>query len=324
MTTDRSAAELASVLLELVEDISGAAALATALKHVTEYTSRLIGIERVSLRLLDERRTRLLVAARSGPSVHHDERVEFKVGEGLIGWIVASNQPLRLANAEADPRFEQRSDQHASVASFLGAPMADESGCIGVLSCSATTPDRFTQADEELMRLVAGITAPFLQMGRLRRLANTDSLTAFLNRHALDEVLPESVPAEDHVSVVMIDIDHFKTINDRHGHAAGDDALRAVAAAITSVLRQLDCVVRIGGDEFLIVLPGASAEAACSIAERARARIAELAMVPGEHVTASAGVTQRRQHEARHDLLERVDAALYRAKALGRDRVVLE
>jgi len=311
MPTDRSAAELAGLLLTLVEDISGAAVLATALKHVTEYTSQLVGIERVSLRLLDERRTRLLVAARSGPSVHHDERVEFKVGEGLIGWIVANNQPLRLAHAEADPRFEQRSDQHASVASFLGAPMADESGCIGVLSCSASTPDRFTQADEELMRLVAGITAPFLQMGRLRRLANTDSLT-------------ESVPVEDHVSVVMIDIDHFKTINDRHGHAAGDDALRAVAAAITSVLRQLDCVVRIGGDEFLIVLPGASAEAACAIAERARARIAEVAMVPGEHVTASAGVTQRRQREARQDLLERVDAALYRAKALGRDRVVLE
>ena len=315
---------LTGLLLELVDGIDTASALDAALQHVTACASRLLEIERVSLRLLDERRTRLLVAARSGPSLHQDERVEFKVGEGLIGTVVATNRPLRLDNAEADPRFARRADGLVAINSFLGVPVGDDSGCIGVLSTAANEVARFSQADEDLLRLVAGITAPHLQMGRLRRLANTDPLTTFLNRHALDEVLPEVPSAEELVSVAMVDIDHFKSINDRLGHAAGDDALRAVAVAITSVLRQLDRVVRIGGEEFLIILPGATGDAATSIAERARARIAEVDVLPGERVTASAGVAQRQRNETRQQLLARVDAAMYRAKAAGRDRVVLD
>jgi diguanylate cyclase (GGDEF)-like protein len=316
--------EVTSLLLQLVDGIHSAATLDAALHHVTECTGRLLGVERVSLRLLDESRTRLLVAARSGPSVHHDEYVEFKVGEGLIGWIVTTNQALRLGRAEDDPRFARRSDRLTPIGSFLGAPMVDAEGCIGVLSCSAATVDRFSQADEDLLRLVAGITTPYLQVGRLTRLAKTDALTCFLNRHALEDVLPDSVALDEVVSVAMVDIDHFKAINDRHGHAAGDDALRAVAGAIASVLRHDDRVVRIGGEEFLVVLPRANGEAARLIAERARARIAESEVLPGERVTASAGVTQRQGREPRQQLLARVDAALYRAKAEGRDRVVLE
>ena len=315
---------LTSLLLELVDGIDTASALDAALQHVTACASKLVDSERVSLRLLDERRTRLLVAARSGPSLHQDERVEFKVGEGLIGTVVATNRPLRLERAEEDPRFARRSDGVAAINSFLGVPIADDSGCIGVLSTASSEVARFSQADEDLLRLVAGITGPHLQMGRLRRLANTDPLTCFLNRHALEEVLPEVPTSDDLVSVAMVDIDHFKAINDRLGHAAGDDALRAVAVAITSVLRQLDRVVRIGGEEFLIILPGANGDAATSIAERARTRIAECEVLPGERVTASAGVAQRRGGETRQQLLSRVDAAMYRAKAAGRDRVILD
>jgi diguanylate cyclase (GGDEF)-like protein len=120
----------------------------------------------------------------------------------------------------------------------------------------------------------------------------------------------------------MIDLDHFKEINDQFGHAVGDEVLRGAATAISSVLRQLDCVIRLGGDEFLLVLPGVTAGTAEAIAERARTQISAITALGDHRVTASVGVAQRRANERRSDLFERVDAALYRAKRAGRNREV--
>ena len=311
------------VLLRLVEGLHERSALDAALGHVTACTRELLGVERVSLRLLDESRARLLVAARSGPSVHHDQRVEFRIGEGLVGWVVANAMPLRLGHAEADPRFAQKPGQVAEVGSFIGVPLLDAHGCIGVLSTASPVAGRFSSTDEAHLRLVAGIVSPHLQIGRLERLAKTDPLTCVLNRHALDEVLPDPDLTQATMSVAMFDIDHFKRLNDRLGHGAGDEALRAVAAALTSSLRANDHVLRIGGEEFLVVLPGVGADAARTIAERARERIASVEVLPGERVTASVGVAERRPDQRRDELLQQADDALYRAKALGRNCTVV-
>ncbi len=316
--------DVTPTLSRLVDDLHGFDDFAQALHHVTECARELIDVERVNLRLLDETRTRLLIAARSGPPMHEDQRTEFRIGEGLVGWVAANGIPLRLACADEDPRFALRSNLAAPIGSFVGVPVLDADGCIGVLSAASTLNARFSPSDEARLRLVAGIVSPHLQIVRLRRLAKTDPLTCVLNRHALDDVLPEIPQGDAKFSVAMIDLDHFKAINDRLGHAAGDETLRAAAAAIISVLRRDDDVVRIGGEEFLVVLPGVDVETARAIADRARIRIAEADVLPAERITASAGVTERRPDETRERLLHRVDAALYRAKALGRNRVVVE
>ncbi len=162
---------------------------------------------------------------------------------------------------------------------------------------------------------------------RLRDLAVTDPLTGIANRRALadglDEVLATTLASGATLSVVMIDLDHFKSVNDDYGHAAGDAVLSATADVLRVAGRQGDLVTRYGGEEFVVVLADCGASEALAWAERARVRLRETGM-PGidRQVTASLGVATSTGGETAAVLLSRADAAMYRAKAAGRDRVV--
>jgi diguanylate cyclase (GGDEF)-like protein len=211
----------------------------------------------------------------------------------------------------------------ALMGSFLGVPLLDEGGCIGVLATTAEDPLAFSLDDERRLRLVASIVSPRLQVARLRRLVVTDPLTCVWNRRALDDLLPASNPgAASSICVAAVDIDRFKSKNDRLGHAVGDRVLREVARALGSALRDTDHVVRVGGDEFLLILRGAAIEQAAGIAERARAAVR--AAQVDDATTVSIGVVALRPGETRDALLVRADASLYRAKADGRDRVEVD
>ena len=124
----------------------------------------------------------------------------------------------------------------------------------------------------------------------------------------------------------MLDIDHFKAVNDRYGHAAGDHVIRAVASAASDELRPCDLLGRLGGEEFAFVLPDCDIVQAAALAERLRLAVArrKIEANPGIGVTASFGVTELADADGcLSDLLARADAALYRAKECGRDRVVI-
>ena len=126
----------------------------------------------------------------------------------------------------------------------------------------------------------------------------------------------------------MLDLDHFKAINDRHGHAAGDRALKHTAAALKAELREVDAIGRFGGEEFLVLMPGATVETALPVAERLRAAlVTDAPRLEGATLllSASFGIAQWREpEEDTSRLLLRADAALYRAKLRGRDCVVVE
>ncbi len=310
-------------LLRLVATIHEDAELDVALQRLCTTVAELLGVPRVSVRLLDETRRRLLVAARSGPTMHAQPSIEFDVGEGLVGWVVGHQQLLRLEHAESDPRFVQKSGQIAVFGSFLGVPVLDEQGCIGVLSTMSPSSPPFDQQDEDRVRLAVGMMERSLQVGRLRRLMTLDPLTAAYNRRALEQFVPglgDTMP----LSAVMVDLDHFKSINDRHGHATGDIVLRRVVELLHGLLRKEDRVLRMGGEEFLIILPGAPLPAAAAVTERARQRIAAAEFAPGVHVTVSAGVAERRPGESRDAFVGRADLACYRAKSSGRNLIVID
>ena len=164
-----------------------------------------------------------------------------------------------------------------------------------------------------------------------RRDASHDALTGLLNRRAATERLQlERARAERQraaLSVLMLDIDHFKRINDRWGHAAGDGMLLAVADVLRHELRASDLGVRHGGEEFLIILPGDSAAQALEAAERIRSEVAQLAVPLDEgetaSITVSVGIATFDGSESSEQLVARADAALYRAKQSGRNRSVL-
>ena len=157
--------------------------------------------------------------------------------------------------------------------------------------------------------------------------AGTDSLTGQPNRRALDELLKQQVNASHSTgrtfSVLLLDIDHFKLVNDTHGHGAGDDTLRAFAQRVREHLRQGDTCARYGGEEFVVVLPGTTLVAALEVAERLRQGVAEASLmsVPLVRTTVSIGAAQYLPGETVEQLLARADTAVYAAKRGGRNQV---
>ena len=311
------------VLLRLVASMRDDAELEVTLHRLCGAVAELLGVDRASVRLLDETRRRLLVAARSGPSTHAHPATEFDVGEGLIGWLVAHQETLRLAHAESDARFVVKPGQPAAFGSFLGVPVLDEQGCIGVLSIATDMDPPFDQQDEDRVRLAVGIMERTLQMGRLRQLTTLDPLTSAYNRRALEQFVSSHDDGAP-LSAAMLDLDYFKQINDRHGHPVGDVVLRRVVETLRALLRQEDRVLRMGGEEFLVLLPGARLSAAAAVTERARQRIAAEEFLPGVRVTVSAGVAERGPAESRDGFVARVDQACYRAKSSGRNVMVVD
>jgi diguanylate cyclase (GGDEF)-like protein len=155
-----------------------------------------------------------------------------------------------------------------------------------------------------------------------RRLAVTDGLTGLYNRRYLTDRMAEVSGA---VSLLVIDLDFFKLVNDTHGHPAGDAVLRETAARIASAARAADVVARYGGEEFVVLLPDTAEDDAASLAERIRRRIGESPVTEAGleiAVTASVGVATERSGDADR-LMDAADRAVYQAKARGRDRVVV-
>jgi diguanylate cyclase (GGDEF)-like protein len=158
-------------------------------------------------------------------------------------------------------------------------------------------------------------------------LALTDGLTGLLNQRALRERLRgEMAAAVRHghpLSLIIIDLDHFKSINDRFGHQAGDEAICRAASCIKDSLRLEDIVGRYGGEEFMVILPHIDAEGAFALAEKIRQNIQSAECKGPTPFTLSAGAAERQDESEEESLFRRADRALYRAKHLGRNRVVL-
>ncbi len=161
----------------------------------------------------------------------------------------------------------------------------------------------------------------------LRRLASHDPLTGLLNRRAFDARLAEeSERLGTHgraLGLIVVDLDHFKAVNDRHGHPIGDRVLAEAAARIAGEARAVDSVGRIGGEEFAWLLPDAAAGETLAAAERLRAAIRDAPFATGLDLTVSIGVCELRPRDEPAVLLERADRALYWAKAYGRDTVLV-
>jgi len=218
--------------------------------------------------------------------------------------------------------------------------VGDEDSVVRGLMCGAddyiVTPSRLAELrarvhvqlrnrrERELLAWVRSRSAS------LRDEAMRDALTGLANRRAADAALEDTLLTGEPVVVVLLDLDHFKLVNDTHGHGAGDRVLEAVAARLAARARRGDLAARYGGEEFLIVARGARPEVAAAIGERYRVAIRDLVLPSDagiDRVTASVGVAScdalSSTRLTRAVLLEAADAALYEAKRSGRDRVVV-
>ena len=193
---------------------------------------------------------------------------------------------------------------------------------------------RYVRSDITGAMEIHGVTRDISERRDLRleleRQATTDSLTGVANRrHFLNSVLKEITRCERHgctLSLLMLDIDHFKTVNDTYGHAIGDTTLKAFAQTCQEELRTSDLFGRIGGEEFALLLMETDMETACTVAERIRVRVEKMELFTSDarpvHITTSIGVAELRlRPETVSDLMIRADKALYNAKNMGRNRV---
>jgi diguanylate cyclase (GGDEF)-like protein/PAS domain S-box-containing protein len=175
------------------------------------------------------------------------------------------------------------------------------------------------------LTVLTDLTADIELMREREHLARTDPVTQLMNRRAAEEVLEREASRAQRfgsrISVALIDLDHFKQVNDRHGHAAGDEALRATAQVINAAMRGVDVAARWGGDELLAILPATGLEGARSFAERVRAAVELLGPGVMHGATLSVGVAELQPGEDWSDAVRRADARLYEAKDAGRNRV---
>lgn len=173
-----------------------------------------------------------------------------------------------------------------------------------------------------------GLLESFSAIGsRMRKLDQeraTDPLTGVVNRRGLDAAIDLLMERTREVAIIMLDIDYFKGVNDNYGHAIGDEVLKKVSALVKDKVRKEDIVARIGGEEFVVLLPGKGLESARRFAERIRASVEQTCMESAGYVTVSLGVACYPMHGSSiHDALNQADVALYRAKETGRNRVCL-
>ena len=320
---------LPQVLFEIGKAVGSDDNLATLLARISELVCQLSSAEACSIMLLDTERERLLGKASYGLARRDVSLISFRIGEGIAGWVAERGEPALVDDVSTDCRYKVLADSENRIRSLACVPLQYRDERIGVLTITSPRFAAFSQDDVELLGFIATTMAMDIDNARLRRLSVTDPLTEAYNREFLQQRLPRAVEHADRrgepLAVAMIDIDHFKEVNDRFGHAVGDRVLAEVAGRLRAAIRAGDLLVRYGGEEFLVLLPGSDASKAAEIAERMRLKLeSDPIQTEGAaiEVRISVGVAEHRHNaDTASQLVRRADTALYAAKGRGRNRV---
>lgn len=255
--------------------------------------------------------------------------------KGILMKALREGVTIRTNNIGSLSEFKGLpSDHPVNIQNILIIPLLLRHKIIGeIILANRIGTDGFSEADEDVL-LTFGFHAAFaLEKARLhqevRQLATIDGLTGLYNHRAFQERIETEIERArrfgSKVSLLMMDIDNFKRLNDTYGHSMGDEVLRRIGCKIVENIRNIDFAARYGGEEFTVVLPETNLEGAKITAERIREAIKDYRITHGENlisVTVSIGVsTYPDNASSRVDLIEKADAALYEAKRSGRDRV---
>jgi diguanylate cyclase (GGDEF)-like protein len=235
-----------------------------------------------------------------------------------------------LEAGRTQPQHGLADDAHLSAESWCDMPRVGRRRYLAADACPIYDDHGRLAAVVETLR---DMTDEKLAQIALEQLATRDGLTGLANRRCFDETLhaewARALRQRQPLSLLMVDVDNFKAYNDAHGHLGGDECLKRIATAVASEMRANDLVARYGGEEFAVILPNQSLKGAASVAERIRTRVEQL-QVPnrvaaGQQVTVSIGAATAiaAPDNSASELVAIADAALYRAKHMGRNRISL-
>lgn len=304
---------------------------AVLLKRFLILAQDLVSADRAVVWLLDpetEELSPVVALPTLGP--FHDQKA--RIGEGLIGFTAARRRPRRISDAAKDPA---RLPGEPAKGAWLLYPIIVHERLLGVAQWIRRSGSPFTTEDIARLDSLVPQAAVALENTRIREamhnLASTDGLTGLWNHRKMHEMLRNEIgrAARYHraLSVLMLDVDSFKTFNDTYGHPQGDQLLRSIAAILYANIRNQDAVGRYGGEEFMVILPETSKDDACRLAERIRGAVEEQAavVVEGKAIrrTVSVGVASYPEDALNvGDLVQCADDALYRAKRAGKNCVL--
>jgi diguanylate cyclase (GGDEF)-like protein len=287
------------------------------LGQVVQIVQRRLGYQDVMLLLVDREREDLMLAAHSGTSagVQPDYRQPLDVG--VLGAVVRTGRARNVPDVNRDPEFYGHWVQ--AEGSELAVPLIVEGQTIGVINVESDRVAAFTAADETVLTAVAGQVAAAVHVAQLhdaaKRAAATDGLTGLANHRAFYDALNDATASEDQFSVVLMDVEGLKRVNDSAGHLAGDAPLRQVATVIRGHVCAGDLVARYGGDEFGVIMQGVGGEEAARVAAHIRHHLATIATTDPAVATVRYGVAAFPADGVRpNDLVAATDRRLYQMR----------
>jgi diguanylate cyclase (GGDEF)-like protein/excisionase family DNA binding protein len=328
-------------LLEINERLLSTLDSGDVLETIADGLRAVVHYDNLSIYRIDEAKRVLLPVLTRERHAEEVARYVVPFGQGLMGWAVEHAEPILANDALTDPRAMQIPGTPEDPEALAVVPLVADGEVIGCLNISRVGGEEahFSEADFELVKLFAGQASIALRNAEEHQAvtvrAETDALTGVGNHGAFQRHLSERIDDrpdgaggrrsgdEASVALLMMDLDSFKSYNDRLGHPAGDALLHAIATAIYGAARADDRVYRYGGDEFALVLTGATSQDAAVVGERVRAAVARLTGREPEPVTISVGVAAYPGDASdKNDLIAAADTALYYGKQSGGDRVV--
>ncbi|MDQ6786290.1 MAG: diguanylate cyclase [Acidobacteriota bacterium] len=300
---------------------------------LTQISAELMKAERSSLMIFDEKTDSLTVKAAIGLNADKIRNEKKTLGNRVAAEVLNNGKPLVVQDVEKTEMERAPLDWKYKSKSFISYPIKIGGRKIGVLNLTDKTDgETYNELDLDLLDKIVPQLAVLIdraalkqQAGEFEQLSVTDALTGLLNRRYLEERLTEEIRRSDRpgfqMSIIMIDVDDFKSYNDSFSHPEGDKALKIVAQCLRETLRGADVAARVGGEEFSILLPQTTSADAQIIAERIRERV-DAADFPNRNVTVSVGVASCSQHiYTAEDIIQAADDALYEAKRRGRNNV---
>ncbi len=297
-----------------------------SLSAIMKKTITLIGAEAWFVLHVNEEKGELFFGKTWKAQSKEMRKFRLKIDEDIAGWVVKEGVSIVVPDASKDGRFNRKIDRllHIKTRTFMCIPIKLKNRVIGILEVvNKDTRSPFTEEDLDLVNHAAmAIQQAFLYQ-KMEELTVTDDLTSLFNLRYLNRTIDTEIERSNRygppLTLIFMDIDNFKKVNDKHGHLVGGRVLIEIAKILLSNLRTLDIVTRYGGDEFVIVLPQTPTKAGFMVAERIRKAIEQHVFFEAEgysiRITGSFGVASYPEHaKSKEDLFRLADEAMYRGK----------
>ena len=326
-----------TVLHELGKALTSTLELDQVLRTIMEKIDEFLRPDTWSLLLVDELRQELYfeIAIGAGSEILKDIRI--KMGQGLAGWVAKSGETVMVADVSKDTRFFAKVDEKTKMEthSIVAVPVKFRDHCLGVIELiNCVGPEGFGARDMALLEALADYAAIAIEnarhVQRIHELTITDDCTNLYNARHLNFMMDTEIYRSQRYgyqfSLIFIDLDHFKNVNDTHGHLTGSKLLAEIGQMIKSHCRLIDFAFRYGGDEFVLLLPQTAKDNAFIVARRLHRVIRESIWLKDSnvnaHITASVGVASYpTDSNNKAGLLHLADEAMYLVKNTTRDSV---